>query len=125
MLRPFCVMAVLAAATACTEPVSCTLEARQAFTVSVRAPGGAADLSEGSQLDVTQDGIALPPSAVQHIVTGPVSTAPIVVYGSGGVYRITVHHANYRDTTVTANVATGECGPPYPPAALTIVLTAL
>ena len=125
MLRTFCLIAGLAASTACTEPTYCTLNPGTALTVSVRAPGGATDISEGTQLDVTQDGVALPPSAVRNPVSASGLTGPIIVYGSGGAYRIIVHHANYRDTTVTANVPTGECGPLYPPVALTVVLTAL
>ena len=65
MLRTLCLVAGLAAATACTEPTYCTADARTAFTVSVRAPGDGADISASSQLDVTQNGLTIPPSEVQ------------------------------------------------------------
>ena len=125
MLRTFCVLAGLATTTACTEPTYCTTNLSTAFTLSVRAPGGGADISDASQLDVTQNGAALPQSMIQHRVTGSAATGPIIVYGSGGAYQIIVHHAAYRDTTLTANVPTGACGPLYPPVELTVVLTPL
>ena len=125
MLRTFCLVAGLAAATACTEPTYCTTDARTAFTVSVRAPGDGADISADSQLDVTQNGLTIPQSEVHPRVTGSSRTGPISVSGSGGTYQIIVHHVAYRDTTVSAKVPTDECGPLYPPVALTIVLTSL
>ena len=125
MLRTFWLGAGLAAATACTEPTYCTANARTAFTVSVRAPGEGADISGNSHLDVTQNGLTIPQSEVQYPVTGSSRTGPISVSGSGGTYQIIVHHDAYRDTTVSAKVPTDECGPLYPPVALTIALTAL
>jgi hypothetical protein len=119
VLRTLGLLVGFTAATACTDPVNCTLQLGTALTVSVRAPGGTQDLTQGTLVDATQNGTSLPQSAVQY----PQGGAPIIIYGSGGAYRITLHHAAYRDTTVTANVATGDCGPVYPPLALTVVLT--
>lgn len=124
MLRRFGLLAGLAGATACTDPVSCTADVKKALTVGVRAPGGG-DITPTARIDVTRDGVVVPQGQVSYPATGAPASTPIGIYGFGGSYSITVHSASYRDTTVTATVLDDVCGPAQPPRALTVVLTAL
>jgi len=120
----FCGMMWLAAASGCTTPTSCPANGSgPAITLQVRSPGGVEDVTPTARVDLTRNGGMVSPFAVQYPGTPPSDL--IRIYGSGGNYSIVVHHAGYRDTTVTASVLDAECGPAQPPVALIVNLTAL
>lgn len=125
-VQMFCVFAWIATAAGCTSPAFCTLNARMpAISLSVRAPGGLEDLTQTARVDVARNGVKVADVDVQYPIVGTATAELIRVYGSGGSYSIIVHHAGYRDTTVTASVRDTQCGPAQPPVALIVNLTAL